>query len=1639
MLDLLSYRLLASRTTDDPRLEPLLVQLAEQSIRDRAPYFGWLLELAADEERSPAVRAAALLATQGAHGWAVAECAVDALAHPELRAAALTVLVRLAENAPMRWVHVAFHPDEAVRRAAYAAPRPEKTRVFDLFLLADAAVRDAVLRDHEAHPLPFESGDLYTLVEMVDRGFIAAASARAALVHHKGKFMAAIQELAGETDLDARAAFTDALTDPASLEGGAARRARLMAFLRALPPTDDVWLSLLRDQGQRGMRHRLAVAAWTLLPSMPEGPARDGVVELVLLLDLRFIRRLPEPEARRHLRSLGERRLANMEQHDTVRSVVQSPLVAVDGELDLAVLAAVMAFVNTQVFEKLIEWVGVERLVAAVSRDERGARLLGALPPRGNVKFVSILEKLPAENRVSLLVGIFLEADIARFGELGLAGAEVLPALLRCADAELHAPESDGSATMDRERATAIAGFAQGLLGPGILRKALPPLLRRRREPGPLAKALIRESAIASEADPYVEHVTALAGEDLEWMLECISRTEGFPMGKELALAHALAGSSSKHARAWARSRLPEEEAPTRELPRSAAGVAFRATSAAPAATIDESVARAVALLGSADPVPATDAALAAHPFGNPRFDGALDTALVAAFGVRTGGLSPLGHACLWRWDAHALLHLELCVAEHGSLGAAIRARLGLVTRALRRTSIEAIVSALDIHRYRDRPRFRSLLDADLVDALTSALPGDAEIAAARGLRRIFESSEISLADALPAIRSALPELGDEARRELAPIVDSKGLPPRRPPRAPDAEVDAETLAKIRACSDVAILSAFTEDRRAIVVQEATLRLILLGEQGQAVLAERLEQGAAIERVSLIIESLPLWSEGPSLDRARRVLELEPFTERAFRVALAFLERGDAACLKHAIDAARDPLESGWFRAEDWDKLLPFIPARGAARALSTSPQPHASLRAVEVLLTGEIDAEDASALRAYLDCGTERMGSQRRRAAMKLLEVGDPYGLPIAIATSLDETKGKSSLFAHVDAERAAMFVRGLLAAGGTIVKEASIVHHVVAMPFHTSEDAFREILDRATTDQARMTAARYAGSRASRERKLMRVVETFSWGVRVARRLLGKPMRVRMTGSQSLGFTRTRENVVYVTPLPILRGDRHGAEIVEALIIHEVGHHMFHAGKANEGVWSRAEKAGIGGLLNLVADEHLERNIRALDREHGDRLKRLAAYAFQHTKRMLPVRRVLSHVGAAAVSVLPGVGLGVARDDASVMIETGSFLFTLEKSALSFARFARALRMGLGNRHADPKVAEALELFGPSFKSSTMEQLLEIADKLRLIFGWETNLCESFGAHESIEDQHGDAESVVWGEGLSQDEVDRMVRRITERSEAPASSSGGGGLAINVGADESFNRITRVERKVFDASAHAPYARRVQRPAQLLRRYFEELGLGFRPERMRLSGRRLDQTRLLPLVLHGDPRLLVARHAFFARDLFLGIVVDCSGSMAARDNMERGKLFAALLAESAAPLSGIDTRVLGFTDQVIYDCGDARRCAAHALAASGGNNDAAALYHLATIAKQSQRKAKVLVMVSDGLPTECTVAALRGLVRQLGQRERMVCAQVAVQALAEVCFPHYVVLSDASIETTVNKFGALVAKLVARAVGGG
>src|SRR5262249_55068333 len=118
-------------------------------------------------------------------------------------------------------------------------------------------------------------------------------------------------------------------------------------------------------------------------------------------------------------------------------------------------------------------------------------------------------------------------------------------------------------------------------------------------------------------------------------------------------------------------------------------------------------------------------------------------------------------------------------------------------------------------------------------------------------------------------------------------------------------------------------------------------------------------------------------------------------------------------------------------------------------------------------------------------------------------------------------------------------------------------------------------------------------------------------AWGIRTGRALTGRLFKVEMITGEGLGHTRLTENRIFVSPMPILRLVPHARAIVEGLVLHELGHHLYHRGDEAAAAWQAAEKEGLFGLLNTVADEHLERNLRGVDAAFGDRLKRLGAHA--------------------------------------------------------------------------------------------------------------------------------------------------------------------------------------------------------------------------------------------------------------------------------------------------------------------------------------------------------------------------------------------------------------------------------------------
>src|SRR5262249_22184685 len=130
-------------------------------------------------------------------------------------------------------------------------------------------------------------------------------------------------------------------------------------------------------------------------------------------------------------------------------------------------------------------------------------------------------------------------------------------------------------------------------------------------------------------------------------------------------------------------------------------------------------------------------------------------------------------------------------------------------------------------------------------------------------------------------------------------------------------------------------------------------------------------------------------------------------------------------------------------------------------------------------------------------------------------------------------------------------------------------------------------------------------------------------------------------------------------------------------------------------------------------------------------------------------------------AFEVLSVTRLEMAREDGCVRVPSGAILLQMERAGLTFPRFFRALRMGLGDRHHDPLVSAGLALC-KGVRKRTMTELLALARELRALFGWQTQLLEHFGPHESLEG--GEAERTILGEGITQREVDAEIERVMD-----------------------------------------------------------------------------------------------------------------------------------------------------------------------------------------------------------------------------------------------------------------------------------
>ena len=892
-----------------------------------------------------------------------------------------------------------------------------------------------------------------------------------------------------------------------------------------------------------------------------------------------------------------------------------------------------------------------------------------------------------------------------------------------------------------------------------------------------------------------------------------------------------------------------------------------------------------------------------------------------------------------------------------------------------------------------------------------------------------------------PLLTPMLPGLTSDILERLARWVNVKGVTPRVPGSLVSLAADSDVvLAAVRNARQLDELLVFCRFPDSTVVQEAVRLVLERGEAGQSALLAMLASRPPPHH-RLIAASVTLWTEGDALAAARALARDSAVdAEIRFCVGLALVARGEVAAAHSLFEAARETHINAWFSRGDYDALLDAgLDSLGVALQLASAPHYHAYTRAVAFLcLRPRTNKDVHAALRAFLLAGDERLASLRIDAANRLRAAGDLVGMPVLFRAMMDTESSVKDLLMGVPLQVGEALTRSVLLAGPITRMDAWLdcLGFPGISPAVQAACAAHVLKDTSSTDaQAVVMPMVKHGLR--RDEKLQRLARAFAWGIQQGRALTGRLFSVELVGGTALGYTRLDESRVFINPLPLLRNEPNGDDVVRALILHELGHHMFHAGPENLAVWKTAQAERLHQVLNLIADEHLERNLRAGSETHGNALKHLAAYAFQHTHRSIAVESLVRMLGVRCFSLLSNVVMKPSRIPGQIILPLGHVLHALEAAGMSFPRFVRALRMGMGNRHKDPRVEEALKLFRKDLRKLTMPEMLERARAVRAIFHDEMELMELMDLHDSMDGPEQDLNEQ--GDGIGQGELQEEIDKILNPRKKTGKLTRDEQIKLNRTSGEEFKPITHVQVIPPDAVAHRAQAAPVASISRRMRVFFSSLGLSMVPQRQRTQGRVFDRTRALAAATRNDPRVLISRRIQRSADLFLGVLVDCSGSMAVHDNIGKARTFAVMLAEAARGLPGLDFRVWGFTDTVIYDAGSAASCAATQLTAGGGNNDAAALWHAAQVALRSERSARLLVMISDGAPTDCSVAALKALVTRLHRRHHVQCAQVAVRPLQEICFPHYVELQSADLAASTRMFGNIIARLVGRTLQGG
>ena len=573
--------------------------------------------------------------------------------------------------------------------------------------------------------------------------------------------------------------------------------------------------------------------------------------------------------------------------------------------------------------------------------------------------------------------------------------------------------------------------------------------------------------------------------------------------------------------------------------------------------------------------------------------------------------------------------------------------------------------------------------------------------------------------------------------------------------------------------------------------------------------------------------------------------------------------------------------------------------------------------------------------------------------------------------------------------------------------------------------------------------------------------------WGERLGQELLGKPVTIKQY-RQGMGQTGEKNDgtvTLEVSDSALTSGHPHGEDIFRGIILHEIGHHLYDVGvRGHKTMRGIAHSEGVGDIYDILRDERLERKLRSRRPEWGVYFDRLSSYAFSQEENLFTLkaygeltRRKPEEIpNAIKKGELPGRIVGSER--VIHVSLTGKEQLLIPGLLPPLMLFLACLRCGFDPAMCpNSRVLEALRQVPRNLKNLPHSGVLEAARSIGDIIGRSPVHKQDVGALQELLSRLGEAvsglkrileklaaladiPSIDSTENAVGENVDCRLSHLPDNSSISSTAvnstnregtrpSGQSG-AFNLQPGHEFDLLSNTETLPFDPQKHLALVIPIRRHIRVLRSYLERLGTQAMEEYGSRRGRRFDMAQVKKAAFTMTPNILVHSREEINPNAYVGILIDRSGSMDGA-NMELAKKFGVLMAESGKGLRGIQGHVSAFDDDTFYMLGDFQRNAIASLEAGGGNNDSGALMKAADMALRSKKRNKLLIMVSDGSPAGCTFESLKNLVTRLTLEKGIVCAQVAVEEMTEIAFPHFVDLSQYSTEEAVTRFGRLLMKL--------